>query len=105
MFSQLWVNGKRRYRPRLPKTSYYAVDTKAEPSPEAPEGRYDRFRFHEGDIVPEWAGTNTEILLPRRWWMSRFRIREVDPALRQVTLAGAVWGGPGYSWKRPGLPL
>ncbi|MCK5802459.1 MAG: right-handed parallel beta-helix repeat-containing protein, partial [Lentisphaeria bacterium] len=79
----------------------HAIASKAASSPEAGEGRFDRFRFFEGDIDPAWAGTDAEILLPRRWWMSRFHIRTVDPALREITLAGAVWGGPSYTWTRP----
>ncbi len=100
-FSQLWVNGGRRYRPRLPKQSFYAVASKAPSSPAAQEGRFDRFRYYENDIDPSWVGTNTEVLLPRRWWMSRCRLKAVDSSLHEATLSNAIWGGKSYAWTRP----
>ncbi|MBT3287593.1 MAG: right-handed parallel beta-helix repeat-containing protein [Victivallales bacterium] len=100
-FSQLWINGQRRYRPRLPKQSYARIASKAPSSPEAPEGRFNRFRFHNDEIKPEWVGSDAEILLPRRWWMSRFGLDSVDPVLHEATLTGAVWGGKSYTWTRP----
>ncbi|MBT4822348.1 MAG: right-handed parallel beta-helix repeat-containing protein, partial [Lentisphaerae bacterium] len=100
-FAQLWVNGQRRYRPRLPKKAFYAIASKAPSSPDAPEGRFDRFRFYENDIDPSWIGTDTEVLLPRRWWMSRLRLKSVDSSLNEATLASTTWGGRSYVWTRP----
>jgi len=47
-FCQLWVNGERRYRPRLPKDGYYFIEAEA-PATEENQGKgYDRFIFKEG---------------------------------------------------------
>lgn len=47
-FSQLWVNGQRRYRPRLPKNGYYFIADALPPSEKAKDQGFDRFRFEPG---------------------------------------------------------
>lgn len=93
LFSQLFVNGQRRFRPRLPKVGYSIVTATVTPS-EAAQGRgHDRFQFAEGDINPQWTNlADVEALIFHQWGMSRLRIGSVDETNRVVTLATPTCG-------------
>lgn len=87
VFSQLFVNGERRRRPRLPKEGYFRVAGELSPSPRGQGKGHDRFRYRAGDILPEWAGReDVELLIIHIWSMSRMRIAEVDARERTVRL-------------------
>lgn len=95
-FEQLFVNGARRYRPRLPKAGYYHIESEAEPSPQAAGKGYDRFVYRDGDIRSDWAHRDdVDLLCFQSWTMARMRIAEVDAASRTVRTAAptvaAVW--------------
>lgn len=86
-FIQLWVNGERRYRPRLPKNGYFTIAEAIQP----PEGKsgWDRFRFREGDLRPDWYSLqDVEVLAVQVWSLARLRIAQVDTANRVVTFTG-----------------
>jgi hypothetical protein len=88
-FAQLFVNGQRRYRPRLPKEGYFAVAEKVEPSAQAKGKGYDRFRFRAGDIRADWKNvSDVEVLGFQIWTMARLRIESVDDANRVVSFTG-----------------
>lgn len=91
-FSQLWVNGNRRYRPRLPKSGFYNIAEELEPTAENVEKGYDRFRYTGEDIRPEWAGSDAEVLIFQTWTMARLPIEAVDPAERIVNFGGTSAG-------------
>ena len=61
-FSQLFVNGERRYRPHLPRTGYYQVASQL-PAKEALVKSRDRFWFYPGDIKGQWADPTADIEL------------------------------------------
>jgi hypothetical protein len=88
-FTQLFVDGQRRYRPRLPKQGYYHIAEKA-----APTGRFkgkgdDRFGFQGEEIRKDWHNLgDVEVLAFHQWATSRLRIEKVDPAKRVVTFTG-----------------
>ncbi len=88
-FSQLFVNGTRRFRPRLPKRGYYFAVNEATPS-EKTEGKgFDRFVFRSGDIKPDWHNLKDVEVLPfHSWTMSRFRIQDIDTSKDIVTFTG-----------------
>ncbi len=87
-FSQLFVDGQRRFRPRLPKGSYYTIAATVEPSQAAGGRGHDRFRYDEGDINPRWTNFgDVEVLAFHQWGMSRIGIGAVDEETRVVTLA------------------
>lgn len=91
-FSQLFVNGERRYRPRLPKNGYYEIAGEVVPSSRAP-GRSDSFRFHPGEIRADWQNRgDVEVLGFLIWSMARLRIADVDSAKNVVSFTGATWG-------------
>ncbi|MFP5276872.1 MAG: right-handed parallel beta-helix repeat-containing protein [Acidobacteriota bacterium] len=83
-FRELFINGRRRPRARTPNQgSYFYVDGKIK------VGKRGTFKFHSGDIKPEWAAEgNVEVVALMRWAAVRMYIRKVDAATRTVTLSG-----------------
>ena len=88
-FTQLFVNGQRRFRPRLPSKGYYHIADAAE-STEANRGRgFDRFVFNAGELRADWYNLHdVEVFAFHQWAGSRLRIAEVDAQRRLVTFTG-----------------
>lgn len=83
-FRELFVNGQRRQRARTP--GFFYVDGKVS------VGKQGTFKFHPGDIKPEWAAEgNVEVVALLRWAEIRMYIRKVDEATHTVTLSGSPW--------------
>lgn len=96
-FGQLYVNGERRNRPRLPRNDgYFFVAGEVAPT-EANAGKgFDRFRFHPGDIAADWHNaTDVEILAFHVWSLSRLRVQRVETASRTVQFTGTT---PTVDW-------
>jgi hypothetical protein len=88
-FSQLWVGGERRYRPRSPAAQYHVIAGSVTPSPQALGKGYDRFRFSPGDILGTWSHPeDLEVLCFHQWEMSRLRIASIDSAHAVVQFTG-----------------
>ncbi|HEY3415144.1 MAG TPA: right-handed parallel beta-helix repeat-containing protein [Armatimonadota bacterium] len=88
-FEQLFVNGHRRYRPRLPKNGYYRIAGYLAPSK---GDKPDRFRFQPGEFRPDWANlSDVQALCFHQWTMQRLRVAAVDDAANTVTFTGATW--------------
>jgi hypothetical protein len=86
-FCQLFVNGQRRERPRLPRGGYFLIEK--EISPAAGAKGYDRFVYRRGDIQADWQNLgDVEALCFHSWSMSRLRLGSVDPETRLVTFTG-----------------
>jgi len=87
-FTQLFVNGRRAMRPRLPREGYYQVVERIDP----PEGEYwqkgeKKFRFNPGEIDPDWRNLqDVEILAFHFWIESRMPIKSVDGSNNIVEL-------------------
>lgn len=95
-FSQLFVNGQRRWRPRLPAEGYFHIAGELEPSGEGVGRGVDRFQYEPGSIRADWANLqDVEVLVFHSWSMSRLPIRDVDPANRIVRFHGT---SPSRSW-------
>ena len=72
-FHQLFVNGQRRPRARLPATGFFRTDG------EIPQGQNARFRFRPGDIRPAWARLgNVEVVAIDKWMDLRMTITSVE---------------------------
>jgi hypothetical protein len=97
-FSQLFVDSQRRFRPRLPKSGYYSIASKVEPS-EAAEGRgHDRFGFTGDEIRADWTNLDDiEVMAFHSWAASRMPIAEVDTAAKVVRLKGHTTGNSGWA--------
>ena len=87
-FLQLFVNGQRRYRPRLPRRGFYHIAQRIRTNQQSREHGFDRFGFVAGEIKPEWKGTDAEVLVFHSWAMSRMHIASVDETSHVVTFTG-----------------
>jgi hypothetical protein len=85
---QLWVNGRRAARPRLPREGFFRVAELPDLRPETPwhEGQ-TRFRFAEGDLKASWANLADVDLVAVHFWIdSRMPVTAIDEATRTVQL-------------------
>ena len=117
-FEQLFVNGKRRFRPRTTKDGYLYnegsvfVDTKSPTCPTESPGQgfrcYDRFKFKPGDLRSEYANITDVrgLRISRRRLPAPARLSRVKDRVRPVRCQP---GGPHVSGAAPaprpeGLP-
>ncbi len=90
-FRQLFVNGQRRYRPRLPKTGLFPVAG----SGSKPE---NSAIYRAGDFDPRWINRDDlEIVFNQFWMASRLSIGSVDEEKRLLTFKSAGWRPPTWS--------
>ncbi len=88
-FRELFVNGERRFRPRLPREGYYRV---AELVDADSMGRYDqpsaKFRFAPGDLRSDWRNLkDIEVVVLHFWVDTHLPIESVSDADRVVTFS------------------
>jgi hypothetical protein len=83
-FRELWVNGKRATRARMPNHGYFAVKGLPDATPSWEQGQ-SRFRFNTNDIQPWPSVTNAEVIVMSRWVESRLPIQSVDEQEHIVT--------------------
>ncbi|MCF7849766.1 MAG: right-handed parallel beta-helix repeat-containing protein [Kiritimatiellales bacterium] len=87
-FTQLFVNGEARSRPRLPKQGFYRVAGFPEGCP--PKVHYHTdcksFEFKPGDIRADWHNrADVEVIVYHYWTDSHLPIESVDETSRIVT--------------------
>jgi hypothetical protein len=80
-FSQLFVNGERRFRPRLPRQGYFtSVDNF-----EKTDAGINGFLYQSNDLSAAWANLpDIEFHVLHVWSASRMRAAAIDPALKAV---------------------
>jgi len=86
-FQQLWVNGQRRLRPRLPEQGLYRIDALRGVSERTPyhQGQ-DRFIYAPGDLCEKWHNlSDVEVVGLSYWTESRLWIRSISARQRLVT--------------------
>jgi len=88
LFTQLFVNDQRRFRPRLPRHGYYTIAKEMPPSEKNGRKWVERFGYAGNDVRPEWAGSDVEVVTLCAWFAARRHIAALDAAQRVVTLAG-----------------
>ncbi|MCK5800456.1 MAG: right-handed parallel beta-helix repeat-containing protein [Deltaproteobacteria bacterium] len=102
VFTQLWVDGKRRWRPRLPKKGHYFIHRKVVPLGTT-GGKDNRFGFRGAEIRHDWHRLgDVEVLAWHQWTISRLRIASVDPAKRVVGFTGTTHCTAAFCQLRPG---
>ena len=85
-FRQLWVNGERRLRPRLPHTGFRKMaDVPGHTRNEWFFTACDQFVVAEGDVKPWKNLTDVEIVALHFWIEERMPIASFDKATRLVT--------------------
>jgi hypothetical protein len=82
-FRELWVNGHRATRARLPNHGYFKVAEALDGSSEWTSGQM-RFRFQAGDLKPSPTLTNAEVIVMNRWVESRLPIFSIDESERTI---------------------
>ncbi|MBU4271672.1 MAG: right-handed parallel beta-helix repeat-containing protein [Planctomycetes bacterium] len=81
-FRQLFVNGQRRGRARLPARGQYPVKGPAEP-------RFRTFKFAPGQIDSKWRNLDDVEIVVIQWWAeSRLRIESIDQTANVVRFTG-----------------
>jgi hypothetical protein len=89
-FNQLFVNGQRRFRPRLPKKGYFFIAAETPPTEAAAKHGFDRFGFNAGEIRSDLMDLgDIEALCFSHWFMSRLKIASVDDQQHIVTFTGS----------------
>jgi len=85
-FTQLWVNGERRYRPRFPEDGYFRIEKPLVPSSGGKDAPPDRFKYPEGAFDPAWPDlSDADVLVFHYWTMDRMKVKSIDEARRAVT--------------------
>ncbi len=101
-FRQLFVNGRRRERARLPHKGWYTATGAADASTSnwaasvaghpTEEAAKRSFRFRPGDISPSWVNLpDVEIVVLQYWMAARLRIQAIDEARSSVLFTGGSW--------------
>lgn len=86
---QLFVNGERRSRPKLPRDGSFVIEGTEWPTEAAAGHGYDRFRFKKGDLRSSWSRLNDiEVVVFQYWSAPRLRIAKVDEENSIVTFTG-----------------
>ena len=92
-FTQLWVNGRRAHRPRLPDTGFYRIERRFAGA--ATKGLAEqneifkpetRFGYAEGDMFAFKNLTDVDFVALHFWIVSRIALSTVDEAERVATL-------------------
>jgi len=88
-FRQLFVNGERRLRPRLPRTGLHRMaEVPGMPLPAGwGGGGYTRFVCADGDVQPFRNLHDVEVVYVHFWIEERSPIAAFDPETRTVTMA------------------
>src|SRR5213079_878463 len=85
-FRQLFVNGVRCQRTRLPKHGEYRIESLPGYTGDFLRSPTKRFVYAPGDIVPGWRNLrDVEVVAITRWQDNRLPIEGVDAATRTVT--------------------
>ncbi|MCA1659585.1 MAG: right-handed parallel beta-helix repeat-containing protein, partial [Verrucomicrobiaceae bacterium] len=97
-FIQLFVNGERKPRPRLPKSGWHTIEGELPRAADTPGRGHDRFTFRAGDLDRQWANPgDIEVLAVHKWSMSRMRIKTIDPDARRVVFTGSSPGDDAWA--------
>ncbi|MBT3378155.1 MAG: right-handed parallel beta-helix repeat-containing protein [Lentisphaerae bacterium] len=92
-FSQLFVNGSRRMRSRLPVEGYYYIAGAAPRASYLREKHSDAFRYDRRDLPlpPSENLLDVEIEVFHHWSTSKLRVAEVDRGARIVSFTGSTY--------------
>lgn len=78
-FAQLFVNGTRRFRPRLPKQGYFTAIDNFEKN----DNGFNGFIYENEDLNPAWANlSEIEFHVLHVWSASRMRAASIDPVTK-----------------------
>ncbi|MBI4978046.1 MAG: right-handed parallel beta-helix repeat-containing protein [Spirochaetes bacterium] len=88
-FSQLFVNGERRNRVRIPETGYFYIGGAAPASTHLKAKQYDAFRYSGDEFSSSWEGLiDVEVQVFHVWSTSRLRVAAIDGKSKSVAFTG-----------------
>lgn len=88
-FRQLFVNGQRRQRARIPTEGYLRIVAPAADGGRDNPENWRAFRFSPGEISASWTNlTDAEVVIMHSWAESRLPINAVEEVEHIVRLAG-----------------
>ena len=92
-FSQLFVNGARRMRSRLPAEGYYYIAGSAPRAPYLAPKHSDAFRYDSRDLSlsPDENLLDIEVEVFHHWSTSKLRVAEIDPGARIISFTGSTY--------------
>lgn len=101
--TQLFADGVRRLRPRVPKVGYGQIEATVEPLPENKGRGNDGFIYPAGTLDPAWQNQeDIEVLGWLDWSIVRGRIRNIDSATRTLRLRKPTEINDGWALFKPG---
>lgn len=92
-FSQLFVNGSRAMRSRLPEQGYYYIAGMAPQAPYLSDKNSDAFRYDPRDLnlSADENLLDIEMEIFHHWSTSKLRVAEIDPGMQIVSFTGATY--------------
>lgn len=99
-FRQLWVNGRRAQRARIPNRGYLHLEGLIKPYDRDDERNRRGFRFREGDLSGEWTNIeDIEVVKMFSWSTTRLPVASIDDERNVVTFTGETGGHPRlFTW-------
>ncbi|MCK5455955.1 MAG: right-handed parallel beta-helix repeat-containing protein [Melioribacteraceae bacterium] len=85
-FRQLFINGDRRYRARIPSKGLYEIEENPDSDPKAKYNTpANKFKYAEGDLDPQWTNLDDiEIIVLHLWVDAHLRVKSIDASSRIV---------------------
>ncbi len=92
---QLFVNGRRAIRARIPNVGYLQLQGLINPYDRSDERNRSAFRFREGDLSGDWRNpTDIEVVKMFSWSTTRLPVAEIDDARNVVRFNGTTGTDP-----------
>ncbi|MGM0491717.1 MAG: right-handed parallel beta-helix repeat-containing protein [Armatimonadota bacterium] len=94
-FRQLFVNGERRTRARIPNRGYLQLDQLINPFDRSDEVNRSGFRFHERDLSSDWRNLeDIEMVKMFSWSTTRLPVAEIDDEQNIIRFRGRTGPDP-----------
>lgn len=79
-FRQLFINGDRRYRARIPNKGLYVIEENPDSDPKAKYNTpANKFKYAEGDLDPQWKNLDDiEIVVLHLWVDAHLKVKSMD---------------------------
>ncbi len=99
-FRQLWVNGRRATRARIPNEGYLQLQGLVNPYDQNDPANRRAFRFHEGDLSGDWRNPeDIEVVKMFSWSTTRLPVERIDSEENIVYFGGETGGPPRlFTW-------
>ncbi len=85
-FRQLFINGARRYRARIPNKGFYKIEENPDVDPKMKYNTpANKFKYAAGDLDPKWKNLDdVEIVVLHLWVDAHLKVKSIDESSRIV---------------------